>query len=156
MTLEEVKQNNKKWLHEIDQVEESQYFDDLKEVELLESYIQENIFEYCVAKKYEIEGFPFIQFQKIKNQEPGYDEDYLTHERVAYYIDRLAMEKEDIFSLYSQSLQYYFPEISEKEQKEQLQVFIALAEQENVQFDLTEDEIEQINRVEKPYRPKLP
>ena len=155
MNFDKVKSELKKISTEISSIEEKE-LDDIKDVELQESFMRELLFNYCISQKYEIDGFPFVHLKRIGNCEPGYDDDYLTWERMEYYIDKLALEKEDVLELRAITLENYYPELSQKELKKEIEVFIELAEQDNISFDLTHEEIEEAMRETKPHRPKLP
>ena len=155
MNFDEVKSELKKICAEISNIEEKE-IDDIKDVELQESFMRELLFNYCISQKYEIDGFPFAHLKRIENREPGYDADYLTWERMEYYIDKLALEKEDVFELRAITLENYYPDLSQKELKKEIEAFIELAEQDNINFDLTQEEIEEATREVKLYRPKLP
>lgn len=155
MTFEEVKSRIEEISAAIINIEEKD-FDDIKDVEIQEGLIRELIFDYCVAQKYEIEGFPFIHLKKVEDSEPGYDKDYLTPERMDYYIERLALEKEDVFELCFIHYQHYFSGLNPLEVRHLIKDGVAQAEQENLRLDLTEEEIEEATRVVPPYRPKWP
>lgn len=86
MDFEQTKTEIEEYSALINDIEEND-FDDIKEVELYEEFIRKLIFDYCKGQKYEIEGFPFVHLKRIEDREQGYDEDYLTWERIEYYID---------------------------------------------------------------------
>lgn len=156
MDFEETKKNILDLIQEINDVEYTDTFDDIKDVELLESFITENIFNYCKEKRYEISGFPFVQLEKIENQELGYDEDFMTYDRMDLYIHRLALEKEDVFELLSLGYKYLYKGINEENILEWLEGTISIMKNEGISLDITEEELEFWNKIEKPYRPKLP
>lgn len=135
---------------------EEKELDDIKDVEMYESFIRELIFEYCMVKKYEINGFPFVHLKKVENQEPGYDEDYLTWERMDYYIQQLALEKEDVFELCFIHHQHYFDGLDREGVRNLIEELVAMAEGENLSFDLTKEEIEEATRDRRLPRPKWP
>lgn len=56
-----------------------------------------------------MEDVPFAQMERIANQEPGYDEDFMTYDRMDLYIHRLASVKEDVFELCSLNYRYRQP-----------------------------------------------
>ena len=155
MNFEKTKSEIEKYSALINDVEENDY-DDITEVEVYEGAIRELIFDYCKAQKYEIEGFPFVHLKRIEDQEPGYDEDYLTWEREEYYIDQLALQKEDVFDLRLIHSQHYFGGLDGEGVRDLIKSSIAMAESDNLSFDLTPEEIEEATREVKPYRPKLP
>src|SRR5690606_20590904 len=155
MTFEKVKSAVEKISAEIIQIEENE-FDDIKDVEMQEGIIRELIFDYCVAQKYEVDGFPFVQLKKVETGEPGYDEDYLTWERMDYYIQRLALEKEDVFELCRIDYQRYVSGLGSQEVRDLIKDVVALAEKANLQFDLSEEEIAEAARVLPLNKPKWP
>ncbi|MGB8375163.1 MAG: hypothetical protein WCE57_07580 [Salegentibacter sp.] len=155
MDFEQTKTEIEKYSALINDVEENDY-DDITEVEVYEGAIRELIFEYCKANNYEVNGFPFVHLKKVENQEPGYDEDYLTWERMDYYIQRLALEKEDVFELCFIHDQHYFGGQDREAVRDSIKSALAMAESDNLSFDLTPEEIEEATREVKPYRPKLP
>jgi hypothetical protein len=155
MNFEEVKSEIKKVSTIINEIDEKD-FDDIKDVEIQESFIRELLFDYCVNQKYEIDGFPFVHLKRIEDQEPGYDEDYLTGERMDYYIHRLALEKEDVFELCMENNLRYFPDFNPKQIKGLIEDFVAMDKQENLSFDLTPEEIEEATREINQDRPKWP
>lgn len=155
MTFEEVKSKLEEISASIMEIEEKD-FDDIKDVELQESFIRDLQFDYCVGQKYQVDGFPFVHLQRVENREPGYDEDYLTWERIEYYLDRLALEKEDVFELRSIALHNYYPDYTQEELKAEIRMLIKLAEQEKISFDLTPKETEEATKVIKLNRPKWP
>lgn len=155
MDFEKTKTEIEKYSALINDVEEKDY-DDITEVEVYEGTIRELIFDYCKAQKYEIESFPFVHLKRIEAQEPGYDEDYLTCERMDYYIQRLALEKEDVFELCFIHDQHYFGGQDREGVRDSIKSALAMAESDNLSFDLTPEEIEEATREVKPYRPRLP
>jgi len=155
MTFEKVKSAIEKISAEIIQIEEND-LDDIKDVELQEDHIRKLIFEYCKSQKYDIEGFPFVQLKKVEDREPGYDEDYLTWERMDYYIQRLALEKEDVFELCRIDYQRYFSGLDSQEVRDLIKDVVAMAEKENLQFDLSEEEIAEATRVVSLNKPRWP
>ncbi|MBZ9629419.1 hypothetical protein LB465_01410 [Salegentibacter sp. LM13S] len=142
MKFEDVKSKIEKISANIIQSEERH----LNDIELQESIMRELIFDYCISKNYELDGFPFKQLEKIKNKEPGYDKDYFTREKTEYFLNRLSLKNKDILNLRSVSLQKYYPDCTAEEFKEKIKLYINLAEAENFSFDLTEKEIEEANR----------
>lgn len=156
MNFEETKKKIRDLIQEIDDVEYTDTFDDIKDVELLESFITEYIFDYCKGNGYEINGFPFAQLKRIANQEPGYDEDFMTYDRRDLYIHRLALEKEDVFELCSLGHKYLYKGINEENILEWIEGAISIMEQEGITLDITEEELEFWNKIEEPYRPNLP
>lgn len=156
MDFLETKEKIQQLIKEINSVEDTDTFDDIKDVELLESFIREILLSYCQEMNYEIEGFPFVQLAKIENRDPGYDEDFMTYERMDLYLHRLALEKRDVFELCSLGYQYFTLASEKEEVLEMIKGTISLIEGDGVSLDLTEEELEYLNRVEKHYRPKLP
>jgi|GEM_PF-3910673 hypothetical protein len=96
MEFEQTKAEIEKYSEKIRKTEEKE-IDDIKDIEQYEEFIRNLIFEYCRSQQYEIDGFPFVHLKKVENGEPVYDEDYLTWERVDYFIHQLALEKKDVF-----------------------------------------------------------
>lgn len=156
MDIKETKKKILNLIQEIDAVEYTDTFDDMKDIELLESFITQYIFDYCRENGYEINGFPFAQMERIANQEPGYDEDFMTYDRMDLYIHRLALVKEDVFELCSLSYKYLYKETKKENILEELQGVISIMEEEGIALDITEEELELWNKIEEPYRPKLP
>ncbi|MGB8705241.1 MAG: hypothetical protein WCD31_09445 [Gillisia sp.] len=155
MDFEQTKAEIEKYSEKIRKTEEKDY-DDIKDVELYETFIRDLIFEYCMSQQYEIDSFPFVHLKKVENHEPGYDEDYLTWERKEYYIDQLALQKEDVFELRLIHSQHYFGGLDREGVRDLIKSSLAMAESDNLSFDLTPEEIEEATREVKPYRPKLP
>lgn len=154
MKFEETLKKIQHWVEEIENVDHTDSFDDIKDVELLESFITQNIFDYCLEQKYELEGFPFVQLEKIDQGERGYDEDFMTYDRLNLYIYLLALEKEDVLELLS--LNHYFKGMEKKAIREEIRNIASMMRSDGVSFDLTAEELKYLNRVDEPYRPKLP
>ncbi|PRX38762.1 hypothetical protein [Salegentibacter salegens] len=155
MKFEEVKSKIEIISANIIQAEEKG-LNDLTDIELQENIMRELIFDYCVAKNYEVDEFPFKQFKKIENNEPGYDEDYFSWQHTEYYLDKLTLEKKDIFELRKIALQKYYPNCSSQKIYEHARLCIKLADKENFSFDVSHEEIEEATTYVKPERPKLP
>ena len=133
MTFEKVRSKIEEISAEIISIQEND-FDDIKDVELQEGIIRQLIFEYCMSQRYEVNGFPFVHLKKVEAGEPGYDEDYLTWERMDYYIQRLALEKEDVFELCRVDYQRYFSGLDPREVRGLINDVVAMAEKENLQL----------------------
>ncbi|SKB77126.1 hypothetical protein SAMN05660776_2911 [Salegentibacter holothuriorum] len=155
ITFEEVKSKIEVISANISKAEEKA-LDDLAHIELQESIMRNLIFDYCVTNNYEVNEFPFKQFKKIGNQEPGYDKDYVTLKRTEYYLDKLTLEKKDVFELRKIALQKYYPNCSPERIYEHARISIQLADEENFDFDLIQPEIEEETIYMEAERPSLP
>jgi hypothetical protein len=84
--------------------------------EIHESYVIEIISEYCVAKGYEVDGFPFHN-KTFSSDVSASSSNYFCHERYIKYLDILALQKEDVFELmYFYSSTFWLEQFYDKEQ----------------------------------------
>jgi hypothetical protein len=72
--------------------------EDFTTAEIYESSVRSIIIDYCEAKGYEVEGFPF-QKRILGKTDDYYDEDYFCFWRYVKYLDVLATTKEDVLEL---------------------------------------------------------
>jgi hypothetical protein len=72
--------------------------EDFTTAEIYESSVRSIIIDYCEAKGYEVEGFPF-QKRILGITDDCYDEDYFCFWRYVKYLDVLATTNEDVLEL---------------------------------------------------------
>lgn len=143
LNFEEVKSKIETISANIIKAEENKV-DHLTDIEMQESIMRELIFDYCVSKNYEVDEFPSKQLKKIENNEPVYNEDYLSLPVTEFYLNKLTLEKEDVFELRKIALQKYYPRCNSEKVYEQARLYIKLAEEENLSFDGSKDRVDKV------------
>lgn len=134
---------------------ESKAQDGLTDIKLQENIMRNLIFDYCVAKNYVVDEFPFKQLKKSANQKPGYDKDYFPLKHTEYYLDKLTLEKKDVFELRKIALQKLYPNCSPEKIYDHARVCIQLADKEKFNFDLIQPETEGETLYMDTKRPRL-
>tara|TARA_Y100000588_G_C14160742_1_gene884691 strand:- start:373 stop:918 length:546 start_codon:yes stop_codon:yes gene_type:complete len=128
----------------------------LTDIKLQENIMRNLIFDYCVAKKYLVDEFPFKQLKKSASQKPAYNIDYFPLKHTEYYLDKLTLEKKDVFELRKIALQKLYPNCSPEKIYDHAKVCIQLADEENFEFDFILPEIEEETIYMEAERPSLP
>jgi hypothetical protein len=70
--------------------------DDYKDSDSIELQAEQLIIDYCESCNYLVDGFPT---EKRKLPEEELEEDYFRRERFQYYLDVLAIQKDDVAEL---------------------------------------------------------
>lgn len=91
ITLNEIKHKITKLAEQHKQTGDD--IEDWEDSELIELQAEKLITDYCVAKGYQINGFPH---EKMKLPIEDLEEDYFCRERYQLYLDSLAVQKEDV------------------------------------------------------------
>ncbi|SKB77051.1 hypothetical protein SAMN05660776_2905 [Salegentibacter holothuriorum] len=78
----------------------------------------------------------------------------ITLQHTEYYLDKLSLEKKDVFELRKIALQKYYPNCSPEKIYQHARICIQLADEEN--FDLIQPEIEEETIYMEAERPSLP
>ena len=88
--------------------------DDLKDTDLIEMEAEQLIIDYCVHNNYLVNGFPT---EKKNLPQDQLEEDYFSRERFQYYLDILALQKEDVADLmYSYVSNFWADQYDSKEE----------------------------------------
>lgn len=80
--------------------------DEFKDTELIEKQVEDLIIDYCVEKKYLVNGFPT---EKKNSQNEELDDDYFCRERYQLYLDQLVIRFVDVADLMWHFVKSFWP-----------------------------------------------
>ena len=113
MTAEDVKQEISELAKKHEAIDE-QTISDFNDAEYIELMAEELIIAYCEHNGYMINGFPTDKRQQLSEEE---QEEYFCRERFHLYLDRLAIEKEDIAEFWWFYHNCFWPQCVETKEK---------------------------------------
>ncbi|MGB7499057.1 MAG: hypothetical protein WA897_04130 [Moheibacter sp.] len=82
----------------IEQIPDSENFDDLKELEYFDLEIVNIIYDYCFKRNYSIDGFPEKYIELIENNDEDFF-DFLDFNTKYYYILKCSITKIEVFEM---------------------------------------------------------
>lgn len=80
--------------------------DEYKDTELIEKQVEDLIIDYCVEKKYLVNGFPT---EKKNSPVEELDDDYFCRERYQLYLDQLVIRFVDVADLMWHFVKSFWP-----------------------------------------------
>ncbi|WP_066224940.1 hypothetical protein [Formosa haliotis] len=105
-TLQEIKWYKEQTLN----IPDTETLDDIKEMENYDYEITSLIFDYCLSKNYNINGFPEKYLDFIEQEDEDFY-DFLSFEIKSYYGLKNALLHEEVLLLFKTF--YYYPETSD-------------------------------------------
>jgi hypothetical protein len=139
----------------IEQIPDSENFDDLKESEYFDLEIVNVIYDYCFKQNYSIDGFPEKYIELIENNDEDFH-DFLDFDTKYYYILKCSIIKIEVFEMIKSyySSPKYVDYLNDDCRKDIL-INIEQLEKENINLVFNRADYNHYANLTK-WRPKLP
>ena len=139
----------------IEQIPDSENFDDLKELEYFDLEIVNIIYDYCFKQNYSIDGFPEKYIELIENNDEDFF-DFLDFDTKYYYILKCSITKIEVFEMMKS---YYSSpkdiDYQDDDCRKDILINIEQLEKENINLVFNRADYKHYESLTK-WRPKLP
>ena len=139
----------------IEQIPDSENFDDLKELEYFDLEIVNIIYDYCFKQNYSIDGFPEKYIELIENNDEDFF-DFLDFDTKNYYILKCSITKIEVFEMIKS---YYSSpkdiDYQDDDCRKDILINIEQLEKENINLVFNRADYNYYENLTK-WRPKLP
>ena len=139
----------------IEQIPDSENFDDLKELEYFDLEIVNIIYDYCFKQNYSIDGFPEKYIELIENNDEDFL-DFLDFDTKYYYILKCSITKIEVFEMIKS---YYSSpkdiDYQDDDCRKDILINIEQLEKENINLVFNRADYNYYESLTK-WRPKLP
>ncbi|WP_026726713.1 hypothetical protein [Flavobacterium sasangense] len=139
----------------IEQIPDSENFDDLKELEYFDLEIVNIIYDYCFKRNYSIDGFPEKYIELIENNDEDFF-DFLDFDTKYYYILKCSITKIEVFEMIKS---YYISpkdiNYQDDDCRKDILINIEQLEKENINLVFNRADYNHYESLTK-WRPKLP
>ena len=139
----------------IEQIPDSENFDDLKELEYFDLEIVNIIYDYCFKQNYSIDGFPEKYIELIENNDEDFF-DFLDFNTKYYYILKCSITKIEVFEMIKS---YYSSpkdiDYQDDDCRKDILINIEQLEKENINLVFNRADYNHYESLTK-WRPKLP
>lgn len=139
----------------IEQIPDSENFDDLKELEYFDLEIVNIIYDYCFKQNYSIDGFPEKYIELIENNDEDFF-DFLDFDTKYYYILKCSITKIEVFEMIKSY--YSLPkdiDYHDDDCRKDILINIEQLENENINLVFNKADYNHYESLTK-WRPKLP